>query len=137
MRPPGAAWARLLCVSPQMKLATETMVSLLRCGQRGASLDDLAASLSAQVNDVGDVVLALARKGLVQGLGGPDDRVHVTDLACAVTLADIADAVQDWVLVASCQEDPGPAQPGLSQALLLVAEQVREALGSVSIGGLL
>ncbi|MFW6162539.1 MAG: hypothetical protein ACODAJ_07190 [Planctomycetota bacterium] len=85
---------------------------------------ELAAELGVPAEEVGRVVRALARSGIVERLADGARGVRLAMPLEDVTMSQLATASGDWLETASCDADPGPWAPGLSQALSVVRERV-------------
>ena len=127
------AWAGLLCVSREMKLALEVVMRLDGERMRTARVAGLAAAMDASVEETKRVVAGLVRRGIVRNGAAAEGTVSLLARPRDLTLADVASATDEWLTLAPCGEDPDDGIPGLPQALSLVRERVAEGLKDIRL----
>ena len=132
-------WSRdgqlLLAVAPDMVLATN--VVLLLAGTRGHTVrvGDLSRTLGMSPGQTSDVLSRLADSAMVE-LAPASSVVRLSARPETLTLADIARAIGEWLLVASCEDDAEAGLPGLSQALALVEQRSLQELEQLRVPAL-
>jgi len=129
----AAGNSHLLAVSPRMVLATNALLFLSGRRQRAARVQEIATALTASCRELQALLATLVERGIVRGDCGPDGTVSLPPQADQLTLADVANATDEWLLSASCAEDEGPHAPGLSQAMSFVREQVMSGLRQIRL----
>jgi DNA-binding IscR family transcriptional regulator len=112
----------LLAVSPDMVLATNVVLFL--AGRKGhvATVRELSRALGMSRIQATDVLTGLARQRVVEWHGNAET-AYLAVRRDALTLADIARATGEWLLVAECDDDADGACPGLRMAMAIVRER--------------
>ena len=125
----------LLAVSPDMVLATNVVLFL--AGRRGhvARVRELSSALGMSRGQATDVLRRLARQRVVEWHGNAET-AYLAVRRDVLTLADIARATGEWLLVAECDEDADGACPGLRMAMAIVRERCLDRLEQMPVPAL-
>lgn len=127
------SWRGLVSVSREMKLALEVVLRLVGERQHSAPVAELATAMGVPVEALKGVLARLVHRGIVHNGAANKDIVSLLAPVDDLTLADVADATDEWLTVARCDDDPEDGSPGLSEALSLVRERATEGLREVRL----
>ena len=125
---------RLVALSERMFLATNSVAYLAQQPGFRTTTEELALALQVQSDEpmFGDVLRRLERCGIIEFDAGTSVAVRL-GADDEATLADIAEAVGDWLLTAECSEDTCADGFDLSPVLSQVRQDVFTGLKTMRI----
>ena len=97
-----------------------------------AGARELSTTIGMSPEQTCDVLARLADGGIVE-MAPASRTVRLSASPETLTLADVARAIGEWLLVLPSEDDAGPSVPGLCQALGLVQERSLEGLEQMRV----